>query len=329
MENRLSLDAEIDIPYALIDPAPWNPKTTIHGSYRRGLKASLDYLGIRDRLKLIPNSKRKGRYISIDGNQRLDVIGEHYLNILIKEHFKIPDDCSDAQFQKVMSSEENQKTIEKLKKKLPSILVPCQVMTRLNNDQAFTESDAKLLSLTWDRNTAKVDEVKQADLYREVVAEQIKSVSDANKKAFEIQRKLMVRPELPVVQPSSKPSTQPQESFKFAEPGTFTPTESEPWGPTPPNGSQSVTQAQTQQIQLVPLVFSLTPDGYEKVTDSILRSKARIFRENVLKQALEVLESLLPIDLDQQIDSIIAEVALSITNKHKEIQERIQNASSK
>lgn len=69
-------DIEIVIPLHALDQAPWNPKTPLHGVYRKGLTGSLDTFRFRDRLKVWPNPKSKGRYFVLDGNQRIDVIRE-------------------------------------------------------------------------------------------------------------------------------------------------------------------------------------------------------------------------------------------------------------
>jgi hypothetical protein len=324
MDSKLHLDTETDVPFGLLDMAVWNPKAVISGTYRTGLKSSLDWLGIRERLKVFPNPSKKGRYIVINGNQRLDLIAEHLLNIKIKEHFKIEESISDSAFRKLKEAEDNQKTIEKLRKSLPTYMVPCQIITQLDENTKFTLDDAKQFSLVWDRNAAKTDEVKQADVYREVIKNRLSTLADDKRKEFEARIKAMVRPELPVVQPAKKSTSEQPQSFEFAEPGSFQPTEENPWGPTPPEpsavASRSVATAR-QAEQLIPLVLSLTQSGYESITDSILRSKSRLFREHTLKTALESLEKLLPEDLDAQIDSIVVETALSIVNKHIEIEE--------
>jgi hypothetical protein len=324
MESKLHLDAETDVPLGQLDAAPWNPKAVISGSYRTGLKSSLEWLGVRERLKLFPNPKNKGRFYVINGNQRLDIIYEHILNLKIKEHFSLDHSISDSAFRKIKESEDNQSVIAKLRKSLPVHMVPCQIITQLDENTKFTLDDAKQFSLVWDRNAAKTDEVKQADVYREVIKNRLSTIAEDKQKEFESRIKAMVRPELPVVQPAKKAMSEQSGSFEFADPGTFQPTEEQPWGPTPPEPAKSSSGSvatQKQSEQLIPLVLSLTQSGYENITDSILRSKSRLFREYTLKTALESLEKLLPDDLDAQIDSIVVETALSIVDKHIEIEE--------
>jgi hypothetical protein len=326
MESRIELDKEVSIPFSLIDTSPFNPKQVISGVYRRGLQESLRYFGLRDRLKVWPDPHRKGRYIILDGNQRRDVIEEHLLNIKIKAHFKLADDCPDAVFNRVKEDDANKNAIDKLRKSLATFQVPCQVITKLDDETTLTSADAKLFALTFNRNHSKFDEVKQADVYREIRAEQISKLSEDSRKAFEQRLKAMVRPELPVVEPKAQSrngSSEAQPAFEFAAPGTFEPTQESPWGPNPP-AQQNQPGSQPRPAQFVPLVFSLTVEGYTKITNTILRSKSRIFRENTLQNALETLEKMLPDDLDSQIDSLIVETALMLIDKRIEI-ERINN----
>lgn len=316
MESRLSLDTETDIPLSLIDPAPWNAKVPVHGVYRKGLKSSIDYFGMRDRLKVIPNPHRKGRYQCVNGNQRIDVITEHFLDVKIRDHFKLADDCPDSTFKQVKEDPDNQKAIDKLKKSLVTFQVPCQVMTKLDENTPLSLADAKLFTVTFDRNPSKVDEVKQAEVYREIHAEKIAHISEASRKVFESRLKTMVRPELPVVEPraSKDESVSPQPAFEFAAPGSFVPTSDQPWGPNPPESNHAVSTSVSPQF--VPMVFSLSSDGHKFITSSILRSKSRVFRENTLKRALEKLEQITALTtLDDDIDSIIVETALLLINK--------------
>lgn len=324
MESRLSLDKEIDIPLSLIDPAPWQPKEVISGIYRRGLNESLDYFGIRDRLKLCPHPKLKGRYILLDGHQRIDVISEHILNLKIREHFALDDSTSDAAFSRVKQSPDNQKEIDKLRRTLPVTMIPCQVISQLNFHESLSITDAKLFTLTFNRNQSKHNEVKTSEVYREIVTERLKSISEDRRKMIEGRLKSMVRPELPLVVPPAKPkesdnehSSKNQPEFQFAQPGMFTPTSDEPWGATPP----APVRSSTSSHQFVPMVFSLTSEGYKDISNSILRSRSRVFREAKLKQALEKLELICNAQtssLDDAIDSVLVETALLLLNKRIE-----------
>jgi hypothetical protein len=325
MESRLSLDKEVDIPLSLIDPAPWNAKTPISGIYRRGLKASLDHFGMRDRLKVVPHPTRKGRYYCANGNQRIDVITEHFLDEKIRAHFKLADDCPESIFKQTKDDPDNQNAIDKLKKSLITFPVPCQVMTHLDADTPLSMADAKLFTVTFDRNPSKVDEVKQADVYREIRAEQIAKLSEDSRKAFDARLKAMVRPELPVVEPKTQSiqTNGDQHSFEFSAPGDFKPTELEPWGPNPPNSSNS--NASEHAIRFIPMVFSLSEEGYKAISESVLRSKSRVFRENTLKRALTKLEQITDLStFDDDIDSIIVETALLLIDKRIEALELAQ-----
>jgi hypothetical protein len=334
MESRLALDKEVEIPLSLIDVAPFNPKQVIHGVYRKGLQSSIEYFGLRDRLKVWPNPSRKGRFMILDGNQRKDVIEEHILNLKIKAHFKLADDCPEAVFDRVKSDESNKSAIDKLRKSLATFQVPCQVITKLDNETVLTSADAKLFSLTFNRNHAKYDEVKQADIYREIRAEQIAHISESSRKAFDVRLKAMVRPELPVVSPKpveSSNNVNDQHSFQFADPGAFVPTAEQPWGPVPPAQSNrgSVGGSQSVANQFVPMVFSLTAEGYREITSTCLRSRSRVFREHTLKRALEKLEKVANLSrFDDDIDSIIVETALLLIDKRIDSLEKSNEESA-
>jgi ParB-like chromosome segregation protein Spo0J len=69
-------DERITLPIDALENAPWNPKSAIAREYRKGLIGSLDHFGVRDDLKVWPSPDHSGRYIVLDGNQRLDLLRE-------------------------------------------------------------------------------------------------------------------------------------------------------------------------------------------------------------------------------------------------------------
>jgi ParB-like chromosome segregation protein Spo0J len=76
-------DERRTIPLADLVEAPWNPKVPITSVYRAGLRASIDHFApkgggnpLRDDLKVWPDPEAAGRYIVLDGNQRLGLLRE-------------------------------------------------------------------------------------------------------------------------------------------------------------------------------------------------------------------------------------------------------------
>jgi hypothetical protein len=76
-------DERRTIPLADLVEAPWNPKVPIKSVYRAGLRASIDHFApkgggnpLRDDLKVWPDPEAAGRYIVLDGNQRLGLLRE-------------------------------------------------------------------------------------------------------------------------------------------------------------------------------------------------------------------------------------------------------------
>jgi hypothetical protein len=320
IQHMVGVDVETDIPLSLIDEAEFNPKSEIGEVYKRGLVGSLQYFTNRDRLKVWPDPDKKGRFVTLNGNKRLRIFMQQALDeadIKIREYFKLE---PSEDITSLKSNPKHGKIISKITREcIAAERIPCQIMNTIDGVNPFTKADAIQFVSTYDRNMAKFDEIKQADNYRQLIQERISD--DSTRKSVESRIKTMMRPELPINTPKTSQSngSSDQSAFTFAAPGEFTPTSEEPWGPTPP-ATQVVTTAQPV-TQLVPMVFSLTPEGYVKITESILRSKARLFREFTLKDKLETLERLTEGDIDGHIDSIVVETALSIVNHHIKVEE--------
>lgn len=213
-------DRRETIPLALIDPAPWNPKYRIAGPARDGLKASLDHFGVRDDLKVWPNPESPGRYIALDGNQRLDVLKEG-----------------------------------------GTASVECRILADLDDE------DAKLFTASFDRNKAYYHENKLG-----VLAASLSRTPEPLKLA-------LLR--LPAVNlPASEPK--PEGESRLGDPIQAT----------------------------VPMLFSLTREGFEEVRAGILKCKAKLKREERLREALGALDS-------REIDDLTVELALRIASSER------------
>jgi uncharacterized protein YjiS (DUF1127 family) len=83
-ESRAVLSPGVDLPPTETVPIPieklkhadWNPKTPIHGEYKRGLEASIEEFGFDDALKVWPDPDEPGTFIVLNGNQRLTLLRE-------------------------------------------------------------------------------------------------------------------------------------------------------------------------------------------------------------------------------------------------------------
>lgn len=310
------LDKEISVPIHLLDHLEENPKGSIHGIYRAGLKTSLDYFNICDRLKVWPNPTKKGRYIVLNGNQRLPLIIEKFKHDLIYEHFNLnPEDefSSDplvskefkSRLRSIFSDPENEKLLQNFQVKAMQRKVDVQVMERLDKD------DAKLFAATFDRNRAKYDEAKLVN----------NIVDEVRTKNQEIMRR-MIRPEQAFIQPLprtvpniSQPSPAHSKPLENAPEKSPEPV-SERWGAPPPQEHNE----KPAPAALIPWTISLTREGYKEITETTLRLNSRIYRENKIKESLEKLSTALG-DRPLDSDSIIIETALLVINKHIEVAE--------
>jgi hypothetical protein len=316
MENMLDIDTETKVPLSALDDAPWNPKVPINSEYKRGLNGSLDVFGNRDRLKIWPNPSKKGRYYILNGNQRKHMFIDRLLISSIKTEFFLDDNCSVKKVEEIRDDSANKKKIKVLEKAVLGTMIPVQIMTELSPGVPLTKENAILFTSIFDRNAAKFDEVKQTENYRTILkSRMLGDEDDPARKAMESRIKSMVRPEIPKNPPQSEPA-EGQQSFEFAAPGTFKPTEQEPWGPPPPADYHVAPEQQPRAEQFISMVFAVSKEGYNEINESVLRSKSRVFREEKLKNALKILESLTIDKLDGKIDSIVVELALLLTNRH-------------
>lgn len=324
------IDKEISIPIHLLDACEFNPKIEIQGSYKIGLTSSIDYFGLRDRLKVWPNPKKKGRYTILNGNQRIGIIVSQRKLALICEHFGLnPDDAYSvdsavsraykSRLKSIQQDPDNEKILQQIHAKVMQSSIDVQVIEKLNDksDAKLEEADARLFVGTWDRNKAKHDEAKL-----------INQVYDQLLPNYNEKRNLidnMLRPERAFIQPLSRPeiphtpALAPSLSNPIpAKPETSVaaPASSEDygkWGPPPP-----IEATPPPKPSLIPFVLSLTPEGHKEIENHILKNSSRLFREKTLQSALRNLESVLDgEDIDMQ--SIICETALLCINRRAEI----------
>lgn len=316
------IDKETTLPIQQLDKCPWNSKSEIHGVYRAGLRGSLEYFKVCDRLKVWPNPESPGRYYILNGNQRIDIIIDIKHSELICEHFGLnpddeysPDPAVSKEFRgrmrSIKSDPENQKLIQNFHAKVMQSKIDVMVMDRLDPE------DARIFVATYDRNQAKFDEAK---LVNRIVDE----IQTKNQEII----KRMIRPERAYIQPLVKPvvphtptlapgATDPMApgDVVTVAPQPAPPEDYGKWGPPPPREPEPALKP-----SLIPFVVSLTPSGHKEITETILRCSARIFREKTILAALKNLESNLETgDLDQ--DSIIVEIALLTTNSHLAVAE--------
>jgi hypothetical protein len=322
------IDKETQLPLSLLDRSPYNPKRPIYNEYRRGLKASLDYFTPCDRLKVWPNPQHPGRYYVLNGNQRLDLLIEREEERLIAESFGLEVDPDLGQpnpksLKKLRSDPTNESKLKEIQAQALQVMVDVQIMDRLDSE------DAKLFTLTWDRNKAVYDEVRQSNLADEIRSKQRRLVD------------LMARPERSIVPPSRpKPLGDPLGAAPQPQPDPepFTPTKEKPWGDPPadarpPKGGEEGDHSSPRSVppSLIPLMLSLTPEGYREISEGVLRSKARLFREKRVQSAVEHLLNLCgESGGPDTLDSVVVEIALRVLHVHVEVKEReLENVKSR
>lgn len=331
---RPTEDYRIHLPLHALDPAPWNPKDKIHGQYRKSLTKSLETFSLRDDLKVWENPRNRGRYFVLNGNQRLDILCE----TSIRKQESIELDRIETELGIATVDPENQSEIKKLKTKAVEIYesnenlksqvrsramnetIECRVLTNLDPD------DAKLFTATFDRNHAVYNEHKLADLAEEIESRRTKTQEMIN---------LLLRPNRPFISPLQLPvgtlnRTQAEKDKAEFDSKVATAaanvSEEKPWGDPPPSPPQTIGLQVAKSgppPQLIPVMFSLTPDGYERLTTGVIKSKSRAFRES---QLLTAIERLAEFDPDEPSDDVVVEIALRVINDRasilKERQER-------
>ena len=324
---RPTEDYRIHVPLHALDAAPWNPKDKIHGQYRKSLTKSLETFSIRDDLKVWENPRNRGRYFVLNGNQRLDILCEHSL----RKQESVELERIEKELGIGSIDRENAAEIKKIKTKAVEIYeadealksqvrsrsmnesVECRVLVNLDPDEA------KLFTATFDRNHANFNESKLADLAEEI---------EARRKATQETIKLLLRPNRPFISPLALPMgtlnrTQAEKDKAEFEAKVSTAAANvsadKPWGDPPPPPPATIglqVPKSGPPPQLIPVMFSLTPEGYERLTTGIIKSKSRAFRES---QLLLAIERLAEFDPDEPTDDVVVEIALRVINDRASI----------
>ena len=269
----LDLDKETEVSFSSLDLADFNPKSNIHGIYKRGLKENITHWGggtltLDDRLKVWPNPSTPGRYTIINGNQRYTCFYELKKEELIRKYFGLDANCKQGEIQKIIDNPEAANTLQSIHNEIMNTLIPVQIKTQLSKDQKFTLKDAKLYTATYDRNHASFDESKQTLLAKEL-EETANMARDLLDRIARPQRALVL-PTLPKPGETVHPNTQPESRPTFdptAENGSGSPVRGgesggsgewadNPWGPPPDDALAHLAKTQPDQSLL-----SLPPSG--------------------------------------------------------------------
>lgn len=300
---------EVDVPLGSIDKCPWNVKDPIHGVYKNGLTTSLAYWALHTRPHVWP--RPNGRYMVLNGNQRLDLIQEVRETQLICSHFGLelnpvglPKDAK--AFRAVRSDPANAEVVQGISLRVLQSAVP---VVRMDVD----EDDARIFVATCDRNQGRVDEGKVVTAYEHI--------SEVKRRIAPFLDK-MVRPDRALVNPLPPPEiplSGPRESTPLApvEPPRPPADEIEArYGPPPPPPPPPPSAPRTA---LISAVFSFTPEGYEAIFSGtgLLKARARAFREERIIERLNELGSILAEEGSApDLDSVILEIALRVTDAH-------------
>ena len=151
--------------------------------------------------------------------------------------------------------------------------VECRILDDLDPD------DAKLFTAAFDRNHAMYDFRKLAEL-----SESIKTKADS------LRQKLLWLPRVNLPQPAITASETLTEAVNR------------------PAAEAAETVAKAPEAGSIPVVFSLTRQGYEEVRALVLTSRNRLIRESRLTMALQALE-------ERGVDDLVVETALRIAAK--------------
>jgi hypothetical protein len=297
-------DKEASVSLHFLDKFPTNVKKDIHGIYKRGLKASLEYFDLCDRLKVWPNPTRRSRYLVLNGNQRLDLIIEIRVNNLFAAHFGLSLDESGQLPARDLTQlrTENPDLLKKFTNQVMKTEVDVLILSRLDAD------DAALFNAVFDRNHATPDEAK--------IVAACEAVTSKPRALI----KIMARPDIAFVQPKpppavpfsgSNPQLPPIDPSSHSTPDLSDVPDDPRYGQAPPAPSRP------PQPALIPLVLSLTPDGHKEIMSSVLRLNARLPRERKIIQALQELEqSITKRGKTFSMDDITLEIALLTISRH-------------
>lgn len=323
---------ELDIQYKFLEFYPGNAKTPLKRARRRGLVASLSHFGLITRLIVWEIPEKPGYYYVLNGNKRLELVREM---IVAK--------CN-AQGMRPA----------KIDAEVAETWVPCQLAD-------LSPDDAKLLVTTYDRNMAAFDETIQAQRVAELRQSHSEAIRLGLERMAR-PPKLVVEPgavtamgasqdalkaAIAAAGRASQPTTtvpysgpewadfdaapaaaEPPIVDNAAPPSSFLPACSLPARReatafiSSPASAAAVATAVGLSDAPVPLVFTVSPEGYSEIQHNILRCKTKAWREKKIRDALKVLDRDLS---DDQCREIVVETALRVLNAHINNEARVQN----
>lgn len=190
--------------------------------------------------------------------------------------------------------------------------VECRIIADLSREEA------KLFTASFDRNQAVYDEGKLADIADEL---EVKRVVAAKR------LESLLRPDRPFISPIMMAPTSPQrqqaEQVKAdyeqaVEAAAANVSEDKPWGDPPPLPPEEIgiQTVKAPPPAMIPMMFSFSPENYQKFNQGILKSKARIVREKAVADAVEFLATL---DPSEPSDASVVEIALLVYERRIEI----------
>lgn len=190
--------------------------------------------------------------------------------------------------------------------------VECRVIADLSREEA------ELFTAAFDRHQAVYDEGLVADL-----ADRVEKSRILGQKRLQS----LLRPDRPFVPPimmaPTSPARQQAEQVKAeyeaaVEAAAANVSEDKPWGdpPPPPPEEIGIQTIKAPPPAMIPMMFSFAPENYNKFVDGVLRSKARIIREEAVMKAVDFLTTL---DPSEPSDAAVVEIALLVFNRRAEI----------
>lgn len=297
-------DVDADVPFSLIDPAPWNSdiKSPITGVYRQGLEANLDTYGNRDRLRLWPRPDAPGRYYVLNGNQRLRIFTDRVVSHGVRK--LLGAEAKSKDIEAFIDDPENRGVVEGLRMGASGLSIPCRIMTEVREGVPMSREDAIEFTAAWDRNQARFSEAGNTRLYRQLLM----SERMQRDEALRARLKRRLRPELAAAASPLPEPVAPVPPLPAVERSP-----EKPWG-DPPEAVASPARVASREVPapvFVPVMFSMTVDSAEKLKDTIMLCRSRMLKNRRLAEAVGSLASLLESrDLDDTLDSMVVEAAL-------------------
>jgi hypothetical protein len=310
-------DRETEVPFGSLCKYWANPKTDLRKQDTEGIEASIETFGVRDRLKVWPHPRIKNQYVVLNGNKRIDI-----LRSMIEADLGLKD-------------ARNAQEAETIHAKILAQLIPVQIMN-------MTEEQAEIFVGTWDRHRATHKEIDIIELFKK---HQNSSVKDKIQK--------LLSPKLSAIEPPDKegPPTAggaDADARQGGEAGDnvvdVDPDAENPWGDAPADTSthdlppaQLPSAAGAQEALgfggddsnlFIPIMFSISKEINKVLQKTILKCKARVWQQQKLLQALELLSRKLDGEPLKSEDMIV-EIALRVLYLHTQNIKTYKHASKK